>query len=281
MKLSRLEERRAAAKRLAHHLTEFPAVAAVLVFGSVASGCVDEASDIDMLVVCEPEIPSPTLRREWLGENWTGVAGDPMFPVIDEGRSTEGIPVTLHYQKTSWIEHVLSEVLTRGAITTAELPFRPYTLAGLLARAWVLEDRRGTVAGWRAQTANFPPVLEKNLLEHFTPLLREHTAELVTNAKRQLGPRNVIFSLNWAVDALADILYALNGVYDPADKRAERTVWPHFRVAPQNFSARLAEILAGPFDDRTAVQKAEQFEALAAEVLVLIDSRRELAVKFP
>lgn len=271
-----LEQRRAVAERFARQLSKYERVIAVLVFGSVASGHVDDVSDIDMLVVCAPEIPAVNVRREQvsvLGDGWTfGITGDPMFPVIDACRSGDGVPVTLHYQEARWLEEILDEVLLRGAITTERTPFRPYTLAGLLNRAWVLEDVRGTVAGWQARTAVFSPLLRENLLAHFTPLLREHTAELTINAKRRLGPRNVIFSLNWAVDALIGILYALNGIYDPADKRAERTVWPHFRVAPEDFSARLAEILAGPFDDRTAMRQAERFERLAAETLVLAEA---------
>ncbi len=56
-------------------------------------------------------------------------------------------------------------------------------------------------------------------------------------------------------------------MYDPADRRAEGTIWPYFRRAPTNFSARLADILRGPFDDETAVKKAKLFEALALEVV--------------
>lgn len=117
--------------------------------------------------------------------------------------------------------------------------------------------------------ATFPSPLRRNLLEHFVPQLREHTEELHANTRRQLGPVTYIFNLNWAVDALAGILYALNGIYDPADRRAERTLWPYFEVAPENFSARLEEILQGPFDDETASQKAQHFAELATEVLAL------------
>lgn len=267
-----LERRRAVARRLAERLTELPTVTAILVFGSVATGQVDAASDIDLLVVCEPDVPDPRVR--WacistLGEGWTLdlATDDPLFPVLDECRAVGGVPATLHYQTSLWIDGVLGEVLTNGAVTTERLPFRPYTLAGLLNRAWIVEDKQGVAAAWRRRTDVFSPTLKQNLLTYFVPRLREHTEELTTGARRCIGTVGFIFHLNWAVDALVGVLYALNGVYDPADKRAERTVWLHFRVVPENFSKRLAEVLEGPFDDVTTVQKTEHFRALVDEVL--------------
>lgn len=267
-----LEWRRAVAERMARQLSALESMVAVLVFGSVAYGHVDEVSDIDMLIVCEPDIPPAEVRRVALGRDWTfgRGEGDALFPVVDEGVSPEGIAVTLHYQRATWIGDVLEEVLVKGAITTELLPFRPYTLPGLLLRAWILADEHRVISVWRARMATFPPALRRNLLEHFVPRLEEHTAELLANTKRRLGPVSYIFNLNWAVDAMAGILYAVNGIYDPADRRAERTIWPHFRLAPEDFSARLREILSGPFDDETAIQKAETFKGLAKEVLALI-----------
>lgn len=242
---------------------------AVLVFGSVASGHVDDSSDLDVLVVCR-ELPTLEARRAAtlrLGVGWVlGATGNPMFPVSDEG-SVAGVPVTLHYQVASWLEDVLALVTTQGALSTEQLPFRPYTLAGLVQRAWVLADNEGWAARWQKDLATFSPLLKQNLLAHFTPILKEQVAELVVNAERRLGPRVFIFNLNWAVDALIGVLYALNEMYDPADRRAEGTIWPYFRRAPTNFSARLADILRGPFDDETAVKKAKLFEALSLEVV--------------
>lgn len=270
-----LERRRAVARHLARRLSELPAVTALLVFGSVALGQVDDASDIDLLVVCKPDIPDLETRRAGLlalGEGWAfgTTTGAPLFPIIDECRAVEGVLVTLHYQTSLWIDGILDEVLLHGAITTERLPFRPYTLAGLLSRAWVVEDKQGIAATWRARTNVFSPTLKRNLLAHFVPLLREHTEELTVNARRRIGTVGFIFHLNGAVDALAGVLYALNDVYDPADRRAERT-WPHFQVAPKNFSERLADILEGPFDDVAAIQKAEQFQALVDEVLTSVN----------
>lgn len=270
-----LSERQRVACQVGQALAVLPHVSAVLVFGSVASGHVDDRSDIDLLVVCE-QLPEPEERRLLLsrlgeGPSLGSPSGDLMFPIVDEVPLVGGVPVTLHYQLAVWVEQVLDEAIGHGALTTTQLPFRPYTLAGLIQQALVLEDKKGEVAGWRARIAVFPSALKQNLLAHFAPLLKEQVAELTANAERRLGPRVLLFNLNWAVDALVGLLYALNEVYDPADRRAEHTIWPYFQIAPQNFSGRLKEVLEGPFDHVTAIGKARLFEALALEVLVEVE----------
>lgn len=226
-----LERRRTVARRLAERLGELPAVTAVLVFGSVATGQVDDASDIDLLVVCEPDVPGPEVRRACLrtsGEGWMFdlATDDPLFPVVDECRAVGGVSVTLHYQ-TLWIDGV-GEVLTRGAVTTERLPFRPCTLAGLLKRAWIVRDKQGVAEAWRARTDAFSSALQQNLPAYFVPRLREHAEELTTSARRRIGAV-VFFHLSRAVDALVGVLYALNGIYDSADKRAELIIWSTLR----------------------------------------------------
>jgi hypothetical protein len=49
-------------------------------------------------------------------------------------------------------------------------------------------------------------------------------AELRSCAERGLGPQPILHHLARATDALCSVLFAVNRVYDPADKRAMRTV---------------------------------------------------------
>lgn len=99
---SNLLHRRRVARQVGLHLQSLPVVA-VLVFGSVASGHVDDSSDLDVLVVCWgfPTLEARRALTARLGVGWVlGATDDPMFPVIDEG-SVAGVPVTLHYQVAS------------------------------------------------------------------------------------------------------------------------------------------------------------------------------------
>lgn len=271
------EKLHVAARHVGDALGDHPQVSSVLVFGSVASGHVDEYSDVDMLVICRSEILSVDERKRLLsqvGENWHFDAPknrSDLFPALDEGGKVKAVTVEVHYQIDSWVSEVLDAVIGDGAITAEKLRFRPYTLPALLQRAWVLSDKEGLVKKWRDRASIFPERLKVNILQHFVPILQDNVEELKLDSRRRLGPSVFLFHLNQAVDALYGILLALNEVYDPADRRAERTVLPTLGHVPKDFMSRLVQILEGPFDDVGASRRANLFEGLAAEVFGLAE----------
>lgn len=272
-KANQLELRRRVALLANQAIRDYSLVSAILVFGSVATGHVDEHSDVDMFVICK-SIPKKTIRQKLLSPlsqcwQFDHSSSNELFPTIDEHGVIDNVLVTLHYQNIAWIQGVLDQIINAGAITTRQLPFRPYTLAGLLQRSWLLSDKDALVKQWRDQLAIYPPALKENVIRHFRPILVEQVEELVSNAERGIGSSVFIFNLNWAIDACISILYAINGVYDPADRRAQHTIWPHLALAPKEFCKRLNDIMEGPFDKTTAVVKAREFEQLAKEILEL------------
>jgi predicted nucleotidyltransferase len=272
-KADQLELRRHIALSVNQAIHDHPSVSAILVFGSVATGQVDERSDVDMLVICK-SIPKKTIRQKLLSplsQRWQfdHLSSNELFPTIDEHGMIDNVSVTLHYQRIAWIQTVLDQVVNTGAIKTRQLPFRPYTLAGLLQRSWLLSDKDALVKRWREKLVIYPAVLKENIINYFRPILIEQVEELVSNAERGIGSSVFIFNLNWAIDACISILYAINGVYDPADRRAEHTIWPHLALAPKQFCKRLNDIMEGPFDKATAVVKAREFKQLAKEILEL------------
>ncbi len=277
---SALSKRRNVAYRIDNALGHHPEVSSILVFGSVASGYVDERSDVDILIICKPTILSVSDRKSILsqiGSNWRfHESCDALFAECDLDGLVEDTLVELHFQTAAWISEVLDEVLGQGAVTTKKLPFRPYTLPALLQRAWLLRDKEGIVEQWRKKAKIFPNELKLNILRHFLPILRENLAELKANAERGLGAWGFIFHLNWAMDALARILFALNEIYDPADRREERTILPTLIYVPQDFIPTLTEVLEGPFDEVGALHRAHMFERLAVEVLKMAEAELEL-----
>jgi predicted nucleotidyltransferase len=269
------------ARRVSDAFAVHPSIGAVLVFGSVALGQVDERSDVDILAICPEELLPSDERLSilaQLGAGWShnesevefdfAPGGNPLFAAGDSGR-IDDIPVEIAYQTASLIHQVLTQVIEQGAITTSQVPFRPYTLAALVQNAWVLVDRDGLVGEWRKYIATYPIALKRNIIRHFSPRLREYTEGLVAGAERQIGARHFIFHLDRAVDAAVSILFALNDMYDPAERRAERVILPRLKHVPDRFTARLTEILQGPFDNAGALHRARIFEKLAADVLTL------------
>jgi transposase-like protein/predicted nucleotidyltransferase len=268
-----LKERYEIACQLADLLGAHQAVSSVLVFGSVAHGDVDERSEVNLFIICRPEVIPIAERMRLLSQVGSGWCfGDqlnknPPFATSDTDGIVDGIPVSLHYQTASWVSNVLREVLLKGALTTRLMPSRPYSLPALFQQGWLLLDKRKTVRKWRDQTQPFPWQLKLNLLRHYVPLLRENLEAIVADAERHLGPRLFLFHLNQAIDALISMLFAVNEVYEPGDHRAETNILPTLERVPRDFLTRFIEVLEGPFDEAGALYRARLFQQLAAEVL--------------
>ena len=234
---SALENRRDIARRIDGLMGGRPEVTAVYVLGSVASDQADERSDVDISFVYNHAPPPLSTRRELLsriGSGWqpdTPNSDDPMWagnamPDVGDIGVVEGVRVEVIYQASQLISEVLGEVLDRGAITTPKMPDRPYTLAGLVQRAWVLRDKDGLLRGWIGRTQTYPALLKRNVLRHFIPVLRENAEALTDSAERGYGANTYLFFLTRATDSMDSVLYALNETYDPADKRAQLSVLP-------------------------------------------------------
>ena len=268
-----LRTRREIAQRVSEAFSSLPEVVCIFVHGSTATGSVDAQSDIDLTCVCADHILGLDERRSilsQLGVGWTlqdASLDNPIWAAYDSDGRIDAVLVSIHYQTASFIAHIIDQVIHHGVLATEEVPFRPYTLIGLLRQAWLLSDRHGLFRQWLAQTEEYPKKLQANILGHFVPLLRAHVTELVSTAERALGPRLFIFFLDRAIDAMTSILYALNERFDPADKRAEQTILPHLANLPSAFISQWNAVLEGPFDRSGMVERAHIFEHLTNEVL--------------
>ena len=191
---------------------------------------------------------------------------------VDNGL-VDGIPVDIMYQSAADISEVIDDVVSRGALATKKIRVRPYTLIGMLRQARVIKDSDGILGRWLEQTSAYPKVLKQNVMRHFAPILKENAEALVETAERRHGTANALFFLVRAADALVSILYAVNDVYDPADRRAETTILPTLAHVPRDFMSRFDHILQGPFDGNGALERARAFEDLATEALRLADAQ--------
>ena len=133
----------------------------------------------------------------------------------------------------------------------------------------MLRDEEGVFRRWRDQTAEYPLRLKQNILRHNVPLVKDGVDELRTSAERRLGPVVVLFFLLRGAHALESIVYALNEMYDPTSRWAEKTVLPTLSNVPEDFLARYNHVFEGPFDEEGAIERVREFEELANDVLAL------------
>ena len=124
---------------------------------------------------------------------------------------------------------------------------------------------------WRDQTSLYPRRLKQNILKHNIPLLKDAVDELTRSAERRSGPGIILFFLGHGIHARDSIAFALNDMYDPSDRRAEKTVLPRLLNVPRDFMGRYNQVLEGPFDEEGAIDRVREFEELAKEVLALAE----------
>ena len=275
---NRLMQLQKVAYKVADCISDHITISAILVTGSVASGHVDEHSDVDLLVICRDGFPDPQHRKERLeliGHNWSWNCSNDNAIFGQRGDKdgiVDGVQVTICYQTMACIDSVVFDVLTKGATSTRLIPFRPYTLIALLQRSWLLIDKDGHVARWRQQAQEYPLVLQHNILRTFIPVLEEATDDFAITARRRLGVVVLIFHLNYAIDAIMGILYAINAMYDPAEKRAEQYILPTLKKVPLDFLRLLTLILEGPFDPDSAIHRASLLRQLTEDVLQIANA---------
>jgi hypothetical protein len=247
-------------------------------FGSYALGTSDAESDLDLYVICDPTVMPEATRHRLFARIPGGTAPYIQYatpgwenawaPHVDRV-TVEPITFDIAYTTHDWITHVVRRVRTEGALTLPEMPFRPYTVLGLLAHAISLYDPYGLVDGLRAQLSPYPAALQANLLCEFLLIMTEGVAELRDYTRRNIGPSAFLFHLGRVCDAMVSVLYALNEHYDPATKRPEQELRT-LAVLPERFVDRFVRLLEGPFDVRSRPHVVDELTRLVGEVSHLV-----------
>lgn len=258
-------------------LTHLDAVAAVLCFGSTALDSNDAASDFDILAICDPAVPPTAERRRWLAPQagLSDLALDQHAPGWDDPWAPYKDTFTLAHQRydvtyntVAWLAHIVHAVRTEGATSLPEMPFRPYTVLGLLTTAVILYDPHQIAHELVNQTQPYPSLLQVHILDEHVPVLEDGLAELRDYAARGIGNTAFLFHLVRVCDALSSCLFALNDTYDPATKRVEAALGRLQRLPPQ-FVPRYTRMLEGPFTGSHRQTIVDELAALTREVLAL------------
>jgi hypothetical protein len=264
-------------------LVPSPEVVGILCFGSYAAGTQDQQSDIDLYVVCEPELLCEATRQTILG-TIPGVVNlhlgcstpgwDNQWGPQSDSFWLTGMHFELSYNTKAWLTTVVHKVTAEGALSLPEFTFRPYTMLGLLANAIPLYDPRGVIQELTRLLYPYPAKLKENLLRHFWPILQAELSDLHDCAERGIGNSSFLFYLSRVCGALISILFAINEHYDPATKRPEPALAKLPRL-PDNFIARYEQLLEGPFTPTSRHSTVNALTTLTAELAPWIPGANE------
>ena len=262
-------------------LARIAGVEGILCFGSYAMGTFDRDSDVDLYVLCHPDIRPSNLRRDAL-QKIEGIEDVQMdheefgwdnqwCPRGDRCR-LDGLPFEIAYNTVDWMKTVVSAVKERGVTSIPELQFRPYTMLGLLENSVVLYDPKSILQTIRSSLYPYPTKLRETLLSENLLIAKGSLEELKDYVRRSIGNSAFHFHFSRILDSLSTLLFAINRRYDPATKRTEEA-FRDLEIVPDRFLERYSRILETPFAREGRSEIVNTLEALLSEIEDLANNK--------
>ena len=221
-------------------------VEAVALSGSAASGRSDASSDIDLYVYVREEIPTET-RREWICPRALRCEIDNRFwePGDEWIERRSGIGVDVMYREPRWMEDQIGRVLVRHQASTG---YSTCFWANLLDSR-ILFDRSGWLQSLKAAAQRpYPEELRRAIVAKNYPILAANISSYIRQMEKSVERQDEV-SLNHRVAAFLasyfDILFALNRVPHPGEKRLLAISAQKCRLAPPGLSELVRDLIAG------------------------------------
>ena len=235
------------ALQVAEHFAKHPQVEAVALGGSHSAGVADAGSDIDVYVFTRSDIDTATrasiiaalggASRANIGMTFWG-PGDEWF------HAPSGIEIDATYFDATWLEGQLERVILQHQ------PSLGYTTCfwRTVKQAQPLYDRGGWfVAMQQLSQAAYPEALRHNIIQFNHPVLRNIIPAYLHQIEKAVQRQDVV-SVNHRVAALLasyfDILFALNRVLHPGEKRLLAYAQAECAMLPANLPIDVTALLA-------------------------------------
>jgi predicted nucleotidyltransferase len=221
-----------------------PGVVAVAVAGSVVTGAADEHSDIDLYVYA-PELVDLaardltaarfSTRREVGNAFW-----EPGDEWIDD---RSGLHVDVMYRTPAWVEDQVDRVLVRHE---ASVGYTTCIWQNVL-HSVPLVDSSGWYHGLQRSAAKpYPEPLKRAIIEKNHPILRRSISSYLNQIERAVLRGDGVAVQHRITALLAsyfDVLFAINEVPHPGEKRLLPFVMAHCARLPSDLEAHLHALL--------------------------------------
>ncbi len=258
-------------QKIAAHFTPLAQVAAIALAGSQTAGTKDEKSDLDLYIFTRAEVPLEARRllAEKHAAQRAEIGNDEWGPADEWEDGESGRSLDLIYFGTTWIEGVMDRILIEHQAALG------YTTAfwSTLQRAVPVYDRDGWLANMQTRANQpYPEELRQAIIAKNHPILRIKTSAYLRQLEKAWARQDRV-SLNHRLAALLasyfDILFALNRVPHPGEKRLMWYAREHCPLRPNGMEAELEALLC-------AQSTAWTDDRLLREANVLVDGLDEL-----
>lgn len=260
-------------KLLWSEFSAFPEVEAIALGGSRAGAEYDEKSDYDLYIYCT-SIPDESARKRVLEKCCQYMEiGNSFWELEDDCTLRDGVDIDILYRNIEEFSRMIHSVVEE------HMAYNGYTTCMWhnLLHSRILYDKNGKLARLQNKyRIAYPDELRNNIVGKNLRLLTRNLPSYDAQIKKAVTRKDMV-SVNHRTAAFLesyfDIIFALNKLTHPGEKRMVQYAKEHAEILPANFEENLDKLFENLF---VHSDKALQIlQELIAELEIVI--KRELA----
>lgn len=232
-------------KELLASYTSLEDTVAVAIGGSSASASRDSSSDIDIYVFLKKDLPAAVRKNDIVAprSDRYEVGGDYFGPGDEFTLRGSELECDVMYWTTGWFEDLIKGVWLKhqgwNGYTTAFL----YTLHNFI----IVYDTDGWLDSLRTMSnAEYPDELRNNIISRNLMLMRDKPFSSYLEQIKKAAGRNDTVSVNHRIAAFLasyfDVLFAINRVFHPGEKKQVAFALKNCRLLPMHFKEDFDEL---------------------------------------
>lgn len=240
-------------EQIAKQYSKLEQVKAVVLAGSVSSHQNDNLSDYDIYVYSDKEIPV-TFRNE-LAKKYSNKyeTDNRYFETGDEWILKDSkICFDFMFRSTDWIQNEINKTLREYNASNG------YTTCFLynIQNSQILYEKENWFSDIQKQLKiKYPPKLKKNIIKRNIMLICDkQNASYYEQIEKAIN-RNDLISINHRITAFFasyfDIIFAINEIYHPGEKRLIKYCKENCKILPQNFEENITELMSESNNKKT------------------------------
>ena len=234
-------------EKLFRELGNLPEVEAVALGGSRATGRQDETSDYDVYVyITEPVAAS--VRKDILDKycGYTEI-GNSFWELEDDVTLLDGVDMDIIYRNLDDFRKTVESVVVQGNAGNGYTTCMWHNL--ITSR--IICDKQGKLAALQERyRIPYPETLKQNIISNNMKLLSGMLPSFDTQIKKAENRADLVSINHRVAEFLAsyfDVLFAVNEMTHPGEKRMQSICSRECRILPKNFDKNLDRLFCGMF----------------------------------
>ena len=249
-------------EELFREIGTLPQVEAIALGGSRATGRQDETSDYDVYVYITAPIPEEDRRKILTQYCKYMEIGNSFWELEDDVTLNNGIDMDIIYRNLTDFEQTVTSVVMDCN------PWNGYTTCmwhNLITSKIVL-DKSGKLSNLQEKfRIPYPRKLKENIISNNMKLLSGMLPSFDTQIKKAENRGDLVSVNHRVTEFLAsyfDILFALNEMTHPGEKRMQSICSAECRLLPRNFDENLNRLFEGMFRGKISPVIADMVEEI-------------------